>query len=93
MIQIVCKTNLYGSHQLQRPLWQGTWSKGKPGFGFPNLTIGKTYQSEFVRTNNKIGENDNYRLVDDSGSTCLYPKSVFTTLEEFREERLRELLK
>ena len=69
MIQIVCKTNLYGSHQLQRPLWQGTWSKGKPGYGFPNLTPGRIYQSEFVRTNNKIGENDNYRLVDDSGNT------------------------
>jgi len=102
MILLVCKTNLYSgacsdfnapAHHLQRPLWKGTWNRNKPGYGFPNLTIGKIYQCEFVKTNNNIGENDNYKLVDDSGEKFLYPKSVFITIEEFREERLTELLK
>ena len=93
MIQIVCKTNEYGSHHLQRPLWKGTWCKGKRGYGFPNLTPGKIYQSEYIKTYNNIGENENYRLIDDNGNNYLYPKSVFITLEEYREERLRELLK
>jgi hypothetical protein len=92
MIQVVCKTNSYkGSHQLQRPLWKGNWSKEKPGFGFPNLTPGKIYQAYGKHLYNNIGENGNYRLVDDSGSSNVYPKSIFVTLEEFREEKIREL--
>ncbi len=90
MIQVVCKTNSYnGCHQLQRPLWKGNWSKEKPGFGFPNLTPGKIYQAYGNYDNYRL--KGNYRLVDDSGSSNLYPKSIFVTLEEFREEKIREL--
>jgi hypothetical protein len=94
MIKIVCKTNEYGSHHLQRPLWEGTWKPGKKSYGFPNLTPGKIYQADYIiKVNNDIGERENYRLTDDRGNTFLYPKSIFTTLDDFREERIQELLK
>lgn len=90
---IVCITNEYGSHHLQRPLWDGMWEKGKPGYGFPNLTPGKTYEASPIKWNNNIGEFDNYRLIDDSNVNNTYPKSIFITLNEFREDKLNQILK
>jgi len=61
-------------HIIYKDLYGKELGVKKPSYGFPNLTPGKIYQSEFVKTNNNIGENKNYKLVDDSGSTYLYPK-------------------
>lgn len=53
-----------------------------------NLTVGKRYEVEASTLSNDTM----FRIVDDSGQFCYYPKDNFYTLEEYRDRKLDKML-
>lgn len=52
---------------------------------FDNITIGKSYQVLYTYV-------DSYYLVSDYGEKLIYPKYLFITLEEYRNNKLNNIL-
>ena len=48
------------------------------------LTVGKVYEAT-------IDQHNNYSLSNDLGAFNIYPKKLFTPLDEWRQEKLKEI--
>jgi hypothetical protein len=58
-----------------------------------HLTIGKVY--DVITTANEMCslENNAYRIIDDYGNNELYSKTLFVTVEEFRDMKINDILR
>ena len=66
-----------------------------------HLTIGKVY--DVITTANEMGSLENnlrfqsnaraYRIIDDYGNNELYSKTLFVTVEEFRDMKINDILR
>ena len=59
---------------------------------FLNLTQGKTYEVIDSKQTPEQERPHMYKIINDDGKQRWYDKSVFITLEEWREQQLNEIL-